>query len=75
MPGGRLARRYSRKLPLAAYSTSTYRGPAGKGASEEPLPAPLPHPWRSEAPTSLCAGAQQVDDVFVLSDHFHHLHL
>lgn len=47
MPGGRLARRYSLKLPLAAYSTSTYRGPAGKGASEGPLPAPpppRPHP-------------------------------
>lgn len=42
MPGGRRARRYSRRLPLAAYSTSTYRGPAGRGASE----GPLPHPHR-----------------------------
>lgn len=27
MPGGRRARKYSRKLPLEAYSTITYRGP------------------------------------------------
>lgn len=28
MPGGRRARRYSLRLPLEAYSTRTYRGPA-----------------------------------------------
>lgn len=34
MPGGRRARRYSRRLPLAAYSTSTYRGPGGAGGAQ-----------------------------------------
>lgn len=31
MPGGRRARRNSRRLPLAAYSTSTYKGPGSTG--------------------------------------------
>lgn len=30
MPGGRRARRYSRRFPLEAYSTITYRGPWGE---------------------------------------------
>lgn len=78
MPGGRRARRYSLRFPLEAYSTRTYRGPAGDThrLSESP-------PHGQEATPDVVAGgltvlrarSQQVDDVFVLPDHLHHLHL
>lgn len=77
MPGGRRARRYSLRLPLEAYSTSTYRGPATHSES-------VTHGTRvpraaerdgSRRLTVLRARPQQVDDVLVFPDHLHHLHL
>lgn len=77
MPGGLRARRYSLRLPFEAYSTRTYRGPAGDGVTVRTwLKAALIPPTVMKCGlTVLRARSQQVDDVFVFSDHLHHLHL
>lgn len=77
MPGGLRARRYSLRLPFEAYSTRTYSGPAGsESLSEHCFRLALIVPSGSKRGlTVLRARSQQVDDIFVFSDHLHHLHL
>lgn len=50
--------------------------PLGARKSKYRAPMPLPQlPSVQPLLTILCAGPQEVDDVFVLPNHLHHLHL
>lgn len=76
MPGGLRARRYSLRLPFEAYSTRTYRGPAGDSHCQNMAQGRVNTPSVvKRGLTVLRARSQQVDDVFVFPDHLHHLHL